>query len=100
MNSLHRESKIPLLINRRNTHVLIFVCPRCKIDKYIKIENRPLRMYAVPVMIEILSNNVPFERSLLYQGARKWNVLPVEEKNIPNHKSFKKKQKLKLQQTI
>ena len=57
-------------------------------------------MYAAAVMIEIPSNNVPFERSLLYQGARKLNVLPIEEGNIANHKSFKKKQKQKLQQTI
>ena len=102
VNLLHSESNIPLLTNRRNTYVLNFVYPRSRIVKYLEIENRPLRMYAAPVMIEIPSNNVPFERSLLYQGARKWNmtVLPVDKRNIPNHKSFKKKQKQKLQQTI
>ena len=97
---LHGESKIPLLLNRCNSHVLNCIYPRSKMDKYLKNENRPLRMYAAPVMTEIPSNNVPFERSLLYQGARKWNVLPVVERNIPNRKSFKKKQKWKLQQTI
>ena len=100
VNLLHSESNIPLLTNRRNTHVLNFVYPRSRIVKYLKIENRPLRMHAAPVMTEIPSNNVPFERSLLYQGARKWNMLPVDERSLPKHKSFKKKQKQKLQQTI
>ena len=77
INLLHSESKIPLLINRRTTHVLNFIYPRSKMDKYLKIENRPLRMYAAPVMIEIQSNNASFERRLLYQGACKWNVLPI-----------------------
>ena len=100
VNLLHSESNIPLLTNRRDTHVLNFVYPRSRIAKYLKPEIRPLRLYTAPVMNEIPSNNIPFERSLLYQGARRWNMLPVDERNIPNHKSFKKKQKLKLQQTI
>ena len=100
VNLLHSESNIPLLTNRRDTHMLNFVYPRSRIAKYLKSENRPLTLYAAPVMTEIPSNNMPFERSILYQGARRWNMLPVDERNIPNHKSFKKKQKYKLQQTI
>ena len=100
VNLLHSESKIPLLQQRRHTHLLNFVYPRSRNDKYIKIANRPLRMYAAPVMIEIKSNNASFERSVLYQGARKWNVLPAEERNILDHNSFKYKQKQKLKATI
>ena len=100
VNLLHSESNIPLLTNRRNTHILNFIYPRSKIAIYLKPEVRPLRLYTAPVMTEIPSNNMPFERSLLYQGARRWNLLPIDERNIPNHISFKKKQKLKLLQTI
>ena len=89
-----------MLMNRRNTHILNFIYPRSKIAKYLKPEVRPLRQYTAPVMTEIPANNKPFERSLLYQGARRWNLLPIDERNIPNHISFKKKQKLKLLQTI
>ena len=33
VNLLHRESKIPLLINRHNIHILNFIYPRSKMDK-------------------------------------------------------------------
>ena len=57
-----------MLTNRRNTHILNFIYPRSKIAKYLKPEVRPLRLYTAPVMTEIPSNNMPFEKVYYIKG--------------------------------
>ena len=95
VNLLHSESKIPVLKHKQQTQLLNFVYPRSSEDIYIKTSNRSLRLYVAPVMIEIKSNNASFERSILYEGARKQNLLSADERNIQDHSSFKYKQKQK-----
>ena len=99
-NLLHRESKVPFLGARRHTHLLNFVYPRTRDPSYTTECNRNLRRYEAPILHEIFPNNESFQRSILYQGAIAWNVLPIEERTIDNHLSFKNKQRNKLKQTL
>ena len=97
---LHQESKIPRLENRRHTHLLNFVYPRAYNDSYIDLPFIPLRRFDAPILFVHRPNNESFRRSILYQGAITWNVLPVEERAVETHTKFKNIQKNKLLNNI
>ena len=62
VNILNHETKLSLLENRGQTHLLNFV-------RYVLDPIRALRQYSAPVLMEIFPNNESFQRSVLYQGA-------------------------------
>ena len=57
---------------------------------------RPLRRFEAEVFIEHYSNNKTFEHTVKFQGAKIWNNLPIEERNLRSYDGFKQKQKEKL----
>ena len=50
---------------------------------------RQLRQYEAPVFIEFKAENSTSTRSVLFNGAKYWNQLSVEVRNIRNHETFK-----------
>ena len=90
---LHHAAKVPYLDDRRICHLANFVYHRKYCDNYVSLPIRPLRQYEAPVLIEYQANNTTFERSVLYRGAKYWNGLTVETRNIENYEAFKKNRK-------
>ena len=100
VNELHNTCNVNKLHHRRQAHLLNFSYYRAQDHNFLKEGNRELRRYAAPVMNEPQSNNKSFERSMLFQCAKNWNVLPVLERSIGSAKEFKKKQKCKLNELL
>ena len=100
VNDLHNTCNINKLDHRRQVHILNFSYYRAQDDQFLNEGNRVLRRFDAPILKEIKSNNKSFERSLIFQCAKNWNVLPVNERNIPTAKLFKKKQKCKLNELL
>ena len=90
---LHHEAKVPYLDDRRNCHLANSVYHRKSCHSYINVPRRQLRQFEAPVFIEYKSENTTFERSVLYRGAKYWNQLTVEVRNIDNYEAFKKNRK-------
>ena len=90
---LHHEAMVPYLDKRRDCHLANFVFDRKSKQQYINIPNRQLRQYEAPVFVEYKAENATFMRSVLYKGAKCWNQLSVEIRNIENYDSFKKNRK-------
>ena len=96
VNDMHNTCNINKLTHRREAHLLNFVYKRAHDVNYVQVGNRDLRRFDAPVLKETKSNNKNFEKSVLFQGAVSWNRQTVEDRNILNHKAFKKMQKRKL----
>ena len=56
---------------------------------------RNLRRYEADIFVEYQSNNNTFESCVAFQGAIKWNRLPVEERGMLTLEGFKSRQKEK-----
>ena len=95
---IHTEANVAKLDARRTCHIINFIYYRSRLPQYIRNVDRQLRRYDAPIMIEHVSNNHTFDRSILYQGAIHWNNLPVIERNIENYDIFKSLQKKRLTQ--
>ena len=52
------------------------------------------------MFIEYQSQNATFERSVLYRGAKLWNQLTVEERNMQDYGKFKINRKLSMLNNI
>ena len=100
VNELHNMCNINKLDHRRHVHLLNFSYHRAQDVNYLKEGNRDLRRYDGPILREIKSNNKSFERSLIFQCALNWNVLPASDRNVRTVKEFKKKQKCKLNELL
>ena len=88
--ALHHEAVIPFLDKRRDCHLANFMFNRRQLPQYMNIPARQLRQYEAPVLIEYKAENSTFQRSVLFNGAKCWNQMPVEVRNIENYESFKK----------
>ena len=80
----------------KEAHLLNFVYKRSRDEKYTQTGARELRRYNAPILSEIKSNNKSFERSIIFQGAKLWNVQGVDIREVNTLKEFKKIQKTKL----
>ena len=100
VRELHREAKTPYLDKRRDCHLANFVFKRKFNPNYLHVPNRQLRMHEAPVFIEYQSQNATFERSVLYRGAKLWNQLTVEERNMQDYGKFKINRKLSMLNNI
>ena len=87
---LHHEARVPYLDKRRDCHLENFVFNRKFLVQYLCTPARQLRQYEAPVFVEYKAENATFKRSILYNGAKCWNQLPVIVRNIENHDLFKK----------
>ena len=97
---LYRESRIPKLEYRRQTHLLNFIYPHAHNQMYLDQSDISLRRYDAPILTMYFPTNESFRRSILYQGAIAWNALTVEDRSIDAHLQFKNFQKKKLLDNI
>ena len=97
---LHREAGLPLLENRRFTHLRNFMYARKDNGDYVDTNVNSTRAHdAVRFKIE-LAKSKTFERSIYYKGAKEWNSLDSSTRNIPPLLDFKRNQKNWLRSTI
>ena len=85
-----------MLDDRRDVNLLNFMYKRKSNSLLLQERPRELRKYEADVFTEHYSNNNTFAKSVIHQGAKKWNALPIEEKLLLTLESFKDKQKCKL----
>ena len=97
---LHREAGLPLLENRKITHLRNFMCARKDNGDYVDTNVNSTRAHdAVRFKME-LAKSKTFERSIYYKGAKEWNSLDSSTRNIPTLLDFKRNQKNWLRSTI
>ena len=92
-NEIHHRVKLPLLEDRRTTHLRNFMFRRSRNPKYSDISRRPTRQRDAPTCKIEKSSNVTYGRSVLHKGAVDWNSLEVNVRNIDSYAQFKKEQK-------
>ena len=97
---VHRTAKIPLLENRRRSHVFNFMYKRKELKHNLDVPIRCTRSADAPRFILPTPNLQCYKRSLEYSGAKAWNNLPKELKLIPNYLSFKRQIHKRLMDTV
>ena len=97
---LHKDSNINYLEERRDVNLLNFMYKRRDSNVLLRRGYRALRRYDADIFIEHQSNNNSFESSVAFKGVTKWNRLPVVERRILTHESFKSRQKVKLRNLL
>ena len=90
---LHHEALTPMLDKRRECHLVNYMYKRKSDPKYVLNPNRQLRRYEAPVLVEYQSQNATFERSIIFKGAKAWNQLPINVRNIQNYDTYKRNSK-------
>ena len=94
------RAQLPLLEHRHITHLRNFMYKRkCKPEYQLNIQGRT-RIHDATLVRTIRSNSRAFKRSVFYRGAKEWNSLDTDTRNIPTIESFKYKQKRWLLSTI
>ena len=96
VNQLHRDGNTNMLVDRRKANLCNFMYKRKSNNILLQERPRPLRRFEAEVFIEHYSNNQTFEHTVKFQGAKIWNSLPIEERNLRSYDGFKQKQKEKL----
>ena len=92
-DELHRVTKCPKLLNRREAHINNFVFKRmCNKDL---VDDRNIRTRAHDTLLfkVKIPKNESYKRSVEYSGAVKWNALPAITRGIDNYQKLKNNQK-------
>ena len=97
---VHRSAKVPLLENRRRSHVYNFMFKRKEMKYNLDVPTIGTRSADSPRFILPNPNLECYKRSLEYSGAKAWNNLPKELKLIPNYLSFKNQIHKRLMDTV
>ena len=97
---VHRTAKVPLLENRRKSHVFNFMYKRKEMNHNLDVLVIHTRSADAPRFILPIPNLQCYKRSLEYSGAKTWNELPKELKLIPNYLSFKNQLHKRLMDTV
>ena len=97
---VHRTAKVPLLENRRRSHVYNFMYKRKDMKHNLDTLIKWTRSADAPRFILPTPNLQCYKRSLEYSGAKAWNNLPKELKLIPSYLSFKNQIHKKLMDTV
>ena len=98
--TMHRDGNVNFVEDRMCTNMLNFMYKRKCNTNLLQAQPRDLRRYEACLFIEYGSNNRTFESCVTYQGAQKWNALPIDERNEPTIEGFKSRQKLKLKNML
>ena len=96
---IHQQAKLNLLEDRRNAHLLNFMCKRSKNPKYLDLRDLPLRRFDGPMLLVPDYTKSSSQLHINYKGATSWNNLPVEMRLIQTYTQFKNMQK-KLMQNL
>ena len=98
--ALHRDSGVNFVEDRLDVNLLNFMYKRKCNSNLLQEQPRELRRFEASLFKEYISNNRTFESCVVYQGAHKWNALPVRERNEPTYEGFKSHQKHKLKNKL
>ena len=85
--------------DRRNAHLLNFMCKRSKNPKYLDIRDLLLCRFDGPMLLVPDYTKSSSQLHINYKGAMSWNNLPVEMRLIQTYTQFKNMQK-KLMQNL
>ena len=97
---VHRTAKIPLLDNRRRSHVFNFMYKRKELKHNLDVPLKCTRSADALRFILPTPNLECYKRSLEYSGVKAWNNLPKEPKLIPNYLSFKNQIHKRMMDTV
>ena len=100
VQKLHKDCGVNYVQDKRDINLLNFMFKRKQNVNLLQTQPRDLRRFEAALFKEYASNNKPFESCILYQGAQKWNVLPVKERNEPTYEGFKTIQRQKLKNQL
>ena len=100
VRQLHKDGNVNYLNDRRDTNLLNFMYKRRGNNALLQRGLRNLRRYEADIFVEYQSNNNTFESCVAFQGALKWNRLPVEERGMLTLEGFKSRQKEKLRNLL
>lgn len=97
---LHTTTNVPMLINRRKTHLRNFMFKRLSNSNYI--DNRELitRYHDAPLFKIERPNCELYKQSIKYKGSIEWNNLDSNIRNIASYIAFKNYQKNWLTNTL
>ena len=92
---LCKDCKIAPLVDRRLTHLLLFMHKQTNNDSLIKQRTANTRLQTGPVFKTYKPNNEKAKANVFYRGAVEWNALGATYRNM-DFKHFKAFQKKKL----
>ena len=90
---LLRNAKVAKLFDRREAHLLNYMFKKKDCIELLDIKNVNTRARAAPLFKTIIPKCEKYKHSVFYNGAVKWNSLPVKIRNIGSYNSFKSLQK-------
>ena len=91
--NVHVRAHLPRLGVRREAHLCNFMFKRKEAGKHLNTRNVRTRLHDAPVFDLGAPNNETYKRSVKYKGARTWNSLPADVRNINSYEHFKAHQK-------
>ena len=97
---LHAITKMPMLENRRKSHINNFMFGRLKRKDLVDKRDIRTRAHDAPLFKIGAPKNEAYKRSVQYAGAKQWNSLSKECRNIATYDAFKRNQKLALIRSI
>ena len=86
---VHCEAKTPMLSDRRSAHLLNYMYIRSRDPDYIDMRQIGTRAHTGPMVNVLRSNCAAFDRSVGYQGAVCWNLLPPTRRKSETLSIFK-----------
>ena len=95
MDEMHVSASISKLIKRRIAHINTFMFKQKNNQDLIDARDIRTRAHDAILFITIQPNCEKYKHNVYYYGARLWNQLPVEERNIGDYDKFKDAQKKK-----
>ena len=98
--NLHREAVIPLLSDRRLALLRNFMFKRKESGKFLDLTPPRTRVHDAITFRTVNPTNKSFERSIYFKGAREWNNLDINTRNLPTLALFKQHQKCWLKSTV
>ena len=99
-NTLHVQAEIPLLEFRRISHLRNYMYKRKENPVYIENAQVNTRRHDAVMVKSVQANYTLVERSIFCKGAKEWNNLDLNQRNIPTFERFKAFQKRWLKSTI
>ena len=79
---LCNECTIAALKDRRQAHLLIFMCKQKENEIMLKKSARITRLHMAPVFCQIKPNNEKARKNVIYRGAIVWNAQTGNVRNM------------------
>ena len=92
-NNTHNIAQMPELKHRRTAHLRNVMFKRKYRAEYIDYNPVRTRLHDATLMTTYRANYSAVERSVSYKGAREWNNLSIQDRNIQLYETFKFRQK-------